>query len=118
MFADFSVRLSIATSSAVAAGANLALWLYALLDDATTYGDGQLSVGVNASKTPTFPPFGTIPLLAATTSTSSNNLVGFVQQAIIPPGSFKVALQNNSGFTLNNTTAAVMYRTYNLNLNS
>jgi hypothetical protein len=113
MFADFSVRCAIA-SSTIAAGANIALWLYALLDDGTTYGDGQLSVGANASKTPTFPPFGTVPLVAAAAQTT---LVGFVQQVIIPPGTFKVALQNNSGFTFSGTQTC-MYRTYNLNLNN
>ena len=40
MFMDVSVRCAIA-SSTIAAGANLAVWLYALLDDGTTYGDGQ-----------------------------------------------------------------------------
>ena len=113
MFMDISVRLSIA-SSTIAAGANFALWLYALLDDGATYGDGQLTAGAAAAKTPTFAPCGTIPLVAAAAQTS---LVGFVQQVIIPPGSFKLAIQNNSGFTFSGTQTC-MYRTYNLNLNS
>src|SRR3974390_2010594 len=50
MFMDISVRLSIA-SSTIAAGANLALWLYALLDNGTTYGDGQLTAGTAAAVT-------------------------------------------------------------------
>ena len=114
MFMDISVRCAIA-SSTIAAGANLALWLYPLLDDGTTYGDGQFTAGTQAAKTPTFPPIGTIPLVAAASQTT---LVGFVQQVIIPPGTFKLALQNNSGFTFTSGTQTVMYRTYNLNLNN
>jgi len=37
---------------------------------------------------------------------------------IIPPGSFRLAIQNNSGFTLTSGTQTVKYRTYNINLNS
>ena len=114
MFMDISVRCAIA-SSTIAAGANLALWLYALLDDGTTYGDGQFVAGTQAAKTPTFPPIGTIPLVAAASQTT---LVGFIQQVIIPPGTFKLALQNNSGFTFTSGTQTVMYRTYNIQLNN
>jgi hypothetical protein len=114
MFMDISVRCSIA-SSTMASGANLALWLYALLDDGSTYGDGQFTAGTQAAKTPTFPPIGTIPLV---TGSAQTTLVGYIQQVIIPPGTFKLALQNNSGFAFTAGTQTVMYRTYNLNLNN
>ena len=109
-FADISLRLSIA-SSTIAASANFAFWIYALLDDGTTYGDGQQTSGTATAKTPAFPPCAIMPLFAAVTQTS---LVGFAQGIIIPPGSFRFAIQNNSGFTLTNTTTVCKYRTYNI----
>lgn len=112
-FVDLSVRCTIA-SSTIAAGANIAVWLYALLDDGATYGDGQLSTaGTAAAKTPTFPSCATIPLVAATAQTT---LVGFAQQIIIPPGTFRFAVQNNSGFAF--TAAGLKYRSYNINLSN
>jgi hypothetical protein len=113
-FMDVSVRCAI-SSSTIVAGSNLALWIYELLDDGSTYGDGQFTNGTAASLTPTFPPCGSIFLVAAASQTT---LVGFVQGIIIPPGSFRLALQNNSGFSFTSGTQTVKYRTYNQNLNS
>jgi len=114
LYADLSVRLAIA-SSTIAAGATIDVWLYALLDDGTTYGDGQFTNGTQAAKTPAFPPVGTIfiPAVAATTV-----LVGYIQGILIPPGSFRYAMQNNSGFALTAGTQTIKYRTYNLQLNN
>lgn len=115
MWMDISVRLIIA-SSTVAAGANLAFWLYYLLDDGTTYGDGQLpTAGTFLAITPTFTPCAVVPLVAAAAQTL---LVGAALQIPIIPGSFRLAIQNNSGFTLTTSTQVVKYRTYNLNLNN
>lgn len=114
MFMDVSVRCAIA-SNTIAAGANLALWLYELLDDGSTYGDGQFTNGTQAALTPVFPPFATIPLKVAASQTL---LLGYANQIVIPPGSFRLALQNNSGFALTAGTQTVKYRTYNLNLNN
>lgn len=113
-FMDVSLRCAIA-SSTIAAGANFSLWLFALLDDGTTYGDGQFTNGTPAAKTPTFAPVATFPLVAAAAQTV---LVGFAQGIIIPPGSFRAAIQNNSGFSLTAGTQTVKYRTYNQNLNA
>lgn len=114
MFMDVSVSMLIA-SSTIVAGANLALFLFALNQDGTTYGDNQFVNGTQKAATPTFAPFGTIPLIAAATQTT---LIGFIQQIIMPPGSFRLALQNNSGFALTAGTQTVKYRTYNINLNN
>jgi hypothetical protein len=113
MFMDVSVRCAIA-SSTVVAGANLALFLAALLDDGATYGDGQFTNGTQKAQLPTYAPIAVIPLFGAASQTT---LVGFAQQIIIPPGSFRLGLQNNSGFTFSGTQN-VKYRTYNLNLNN
>jgi len=114
MWMDVSVRCAIA-SNTIAAGANLALWLYALLDDGSTYGDGQFTAGTPATLTPTFSPVAVFPLVAAASQTT---LVGFAQGILLPPGSFRAALQNNSGFSFTSGTQTVKYRTYNINLNS
>src|SRR5262249_26165522 len=113
MFVDLSVRLLIA-SNTIAAGANLAVWLYPLLDDGSTYGDGQFTVGTQAAKTPVLPVFATIPLVAAASQT---NLIGAAVNLQVPPGDFKFALQNNSGFALTAGTQTFKYRSYNINLN-
>lgn len=114
MFMDVSVALAI-SSSTIAAGANLAIFLYPLNQDGTTYGDGQLTAGTPAAKTPAMPPVAVIPLVAAASQTS---LIGTATQIAIPPGSFRLAIRNNSGFTLTSGTQTVKYRTYNINLNN
>lgn len=114
MFMDISYKLAI-SSNTIAAGANFAFWLYALDQDGSTYGDGQFTNGTAASLTPSFAPcgIGSIPAVASTT-----NMSGFIQQIIIPPGSFRIAIQNNSGFALTSGTQTVKYRTYNINTNN
>lgn len=112
-FMDLSA-FCVISSNTIASGANLAFWLYALQQDGSTYGDGQFTNGTAAAKTPTFAPCAVMPLVAAASQT---NLVGFSQGILIPPGSFRLAMQNNSGFTLTSGTQTVKYRTYNINLN-
>lgn len=114
MFMDLSASCVIA-SSTIAAGANLAFFIFALNQDASTYGDGQFTNGTQKTQTPTFAPCGVMPLFAAASQTA---LIGYIQGIIIPPGSFRVAIQNNSGFALTAGTQTVKYRTYNLNLNN
>ena len=113
-FMDLSAECVIA-SSTIPAGSNLTFWIYALLDNATNYGDGQLVAGTPKTTTPTFPPCAIMPLVAAAAQT---NLYGFAQGIIIPPGSFRLAIQNNSGFAFTGGTQTVKYRTYNINLNN
>lgn len=114
IFADLSFSLAIA-SSTIVAGANIAFWIAALNQDGSTYGDGQFTNGTQAAKTPTFAPCAVFPLVAAAAQTT---MVGAVTGIIIPPGSFRFAMQNNSGFALTAGTQTVKYRTYNTNLNS
>jgi hypothetical protein len=110
MFMDISVSQLIA-SSTIVAGANLAFWLYQLNQDGTTYGDGNFVNGTQKAATPVFPPCAIIPLIAAATQTA---LIGAALQIIIPPGSFRLAEQNNSGFAFTAGTQTVKYRTYNI----
>ena len=111
---DVSVRCAISSSTTVA-GANFAIWIYDLLDNGSTYGDGQLTSGTSTAKTPTFAPAAVIPLVVAASQTT---LVGFANGIVLPPGSFRLAFQNNSGFTLTSGTQTVMMRSYNVQLNN
>jgi hypothetical protein len=116
LWADLLVRMTIA-SSTPSAGAFMALYLYALLDDGATYGDGQLSAGTQKSYTPPMAPVAVLPIESAAALTV---MAGFAQGILIPPGSFRFALYNATGVALSSTSTncVVKYRTYNLNLNS
>jgi hypothetical protein len=116
LYCDLSVRLTVA-SATLPAGATLALYLVALLDDGSTYGDGSLTSGSTVARALPYAPCGIIPLENAAAATL---LAGFIQAVVIPPGSFRFALYNNSGAALSATASncIVKYRTYNLNLNN
>lgn len=122
-FMDVSIALAI-SSNTIASGKTVALFLYPLNQDGTTYGDNQFTAGTASSRVPgaCYAAIGTnqvtpgvlqIPPLAATTS-----IVGISTGIILPPGSFRMVLQQTSGFTLTSGTQTVQYRTYNINLNN
>lgn len=114
-FMDISVRLAIA-STALTAGASIAMYLYALLDDGSTYGDGLYGTpGQQIAGTPAIPAIP-INFRVATLTT----LTYFVQGLVLPPGSFRFALVNNllPSTALSAGTQTVKYRSYNQNLNS
>lgn len=115
IYADLSVRMTV-PASGIGAGAFIALYLCALLDDGVTYGDGSLSSGASGSRALPFAPVGVIPLANATLT----NLAGYVQGIVIPPGSFRFALYNSSSVALSSAAANnnVKYRTYNINGNN
>ena len=115
LWADLSLRMTVA-SATPPTGAFLSVNLCALLDDGLTYGDGSLTSGSTIARALPFAPVGVIPLANAALTL----LAGFIQGILIPPGSFRFALYNNSGAALSATAAnnVVMYRTYNLNLNN
>lgn len=116
IYADISVRMTVA-SATPPAGSQFSLFLCALLDDGSTYGDGSMTSGGTATRIPPFAPAGVISLESAAAVTL---LAGFVQGILIPPGSFRLALTNSSGAALSATAGncVVKYRTYNLNLNN
>ena len=110
-FMDISFAATI-TSSSVAAGANLAFWFYALNEDGTHYGDNGLpTAGTPVTTfTPTFPPCATVGVLTGT----QTNLYGTATGVVMPPGTFRCAVQNNVGFTF--TACTIQYRTYNIQI--
>lgn len=112
MLADVSIRGTLASSTTVA-GANVALFLFDLLDDGTSYGDGQFTPGTAAAKTPVFPAEGQVsPPIGGSTTTFK----GIIKRILLAPGTFHWAIQNNLGFSF--TACSVLYRTYNINLNN
>jgi hypothetical protein len=111
-FADISMVCTI-SSSAVAAGANMGLWIALLNEDNTTYGDNNFTTTPSAA-TPVWYPIASIPLFASTRTSLIGNATGI----ILPPGTFAFILQNNSGFTLASSGNAVSMRTYNQQLNN
>lgn len=116
MFIDISYRFTI-SSSTIAAGANITFWAYYLNQDGTAYGDNQFTAGTAAALTPSVPILGShnIPAVASTT-----NFYGTLTGLSVAPGTFRLAMQNNSGFAFSSTlgSQAVKYRTYNINLNN
>jgi hypothetical protein len=115
LYADISVRMTVG-SATPPAGSYLGLFLAALLDDGSTYGDGSMTSGGTITHVPPYAPVGIIALESAAATTL---LAGFIQGIIVPPGSFRLALYNNSGAALSATAGncIVKYRTYNINLN-
>ena len=121
LFADISVRMTLA-STTFQAGANVASWLAALLDDGSTYGDGSMTSGGTVTRNL---PYGPIGLVTVQSAVATTVVAGFVQGVLIPPGSFRLALGNNlvnnsgTGVALSATGGnnVVKYRTYVLNLN-
>lgn len=111
---DVSLKLTIA-SSAIGANASIAIWIALLQEDGATLGDGLLAAGSQtASFTPAWTPIAPIPLYASTRTL----LIGSEYGIAIPPGTFALILQNNSGFALAASGNACSIRTYNQSLNN
>ncbi len=114
LFCDISVRLTVG-SATPPVGANVGLYLVALLDDGSTFGDGSMASGGTIARLPPYAPIGIVPFA----NVALTLLAGFIQGIILPPGSFRFALSNSSGASLSATAGncIVMYRTYLENLN-
>jgi hypothetical protein len=114
-FFEVSFKLTIA-SNTIAAGALLALYLFKLQGDGSTYGDGSLVAGTQAAITPGIFPKLVMPLRPATAQTI---LIGENEDPLVlPPGTWLPALQQISGFTLASSGNSAWFRSFNINLNS
>lgn len=104
-------------SSTIAANATIAFILYYLNQDGTTYGDGQLVAGTPSTAVSTIQPcfIWTIPALATTTTMVGNSMGQ--GPIVISPGSFRLAMQQTSGFSLTAGTQTVKIETVNQDLN-
>lgn len=105
MFADLSW---IAGGTATTASPlYMAFYVYPLLSDGSTYGDGRFG---SAAAGP--PPPAYFAGSFACPGGASTTVEGIVRGVIIPPGSFKFLVYNQTGVALANTNV-FKYRTYN-----
>ncbi len=113
-FMDFSFIQTIG-SNVVPIAANISIWIVPLAADGSTYTPAMTAGTASSNALPSLPSC-VIPLFqnGGTQTTISGTCVGM----IIPPGTFKIAEQNNGGWTYTNTTQTHSYRTYNTNLNN
>lgn len=118
MFMDVSVGCVVNQTSTLAAGANLALYLMPLLSDGATYGDNSIPTAGAGGFSTSVPGIIPAAVFSFKVANSFTLLAGFAQGVIIPPGSFRAALVNNSGYTLTGATNTIQFRSYNINLNN
>jgi hypothetical protein len=98
-------------------GAYIGIYLVPLNSDGTTFGTGEMTSGSTITRSPSGGLVCTMPLETAGATTT---LAGICTGIIIPPGSFRIAVFNNSGANLSATPGnnTLLYRTYNINLNN
>lgn len=108
----------VATAAAIyspAAGAGINVWLAMLAADGSTYGDGRMNTTPSAYVPPWF-AFTWFPIGIGTSLATSVPIVQTMPGLAIPPGSFKLAVQNLAGFTL--SALQVSLRSYDQDLNA
>lgn len=103
VLADLSVSLNV---TPVGSLQYVGIYLYPLNQDGTTYGDGRFTSTTNA-----IPPTGYYAGAISTGTTTP--VVGLLPRIIIPPGSFRFLLYNNTGAALSSSAGTASYRTYN-----
>lgn len=105
IFADFSIVLGSITA---AAPNYVAIYIYPLNSDGSTYGDGRFNASA-AGPPPSQYLVGTFGF-----PTGAAAITGTVLGVVIPPGKWKMVLYNQTGATLAGSGAnSLKYRTYN-----
>jgi hypothetical protein len=108
------VSFSVVVGGTTVSTSHFNLYLLPLNQDGTTYGD--------AAATGATPPSASYLVSSVGVKsgvTSGNAVVGTFRDIVLPPGSFKFAVQNSTSIALNSAAAAVVsYRTYDENLNA
>lgn len=95
-FMDVSFVGAFAAAQTVAAGAGIAIFIYALAHDGSSFGSQRLVAGVQRSPfSPLQNPIGGIPL---DLDTGVTTFAGTCLGVAIPPRAFKLAVQNQTGF--------------------
>ena len=118
-FMDVSFTGALATAAALPAGAGLALWLYVLQRDGTTFGSGRLVAGTQlATFTPLLNPIGGIPI--EPNASTSTPIIGSALNITIPPRAFRLVIQNQlgTGLTLAASGNMLSIATYCQNTNA
>jgi hypothetical protein len=111
LYADVSFSLTGTTPSSGVPF--FALYVMALNQDGTTYGDGTQTTTGSATN-PTMNSDSEAKVALGKTSAA---LVGMFRQIILPPGSFCFALLNGTGNALASSANTIKYRTYTINNN-
>lgn len=112
LYADVSFVLTVGGTTTAAS--YFSLYILPLNQDASTYGDG---IGTGSVAPIAGYLVGSVGVKSGVTSGST--VTGTFRGHVLPPGSFKYAVVNNSAVALNATAAAtVSYRSYGENLNS
>jgi hypothetical protein len=117
-FMDISFVGALTSSSTIASGAGLGIWLACLQGDGTTYGTGRMTSGTAVVSTTFVPlqcPLGGIPIEPGTTQT---NIIGCLLCVPIPPRAFKLIIQNQTGFALAASGNNCYISTYRQNTNA
>lgn len=106
---DIFMDISFIGGSITTAAPNyLGIYLYPLLNDGTTYGDGRFSASAAG------PPPSTYFVGAIGFPIGTQAPVGALTGLILPPGTFKLVVYNQAGATLAGSGAnSLLYRTYN-----
>lgn len=112
LYADVSFVLTVGGTTTTASF--FSLYILPLNQDASTYGDG-IATGTVAPVAGYL--VGSIGVKSGVTT--GNTVTGTFRGHVLPPGSFKYAVVNNSTVALNASAAAtVSYRTFLENLNA
>jgi hypothetical protein len=104
IYADISYSLTTQSGTGTPL---VAFYMLPLNQDGTTYGDGTVS-GTTA-------PVGTYSIgsvLLQPSKTAGTVHTGTLRMVVLPPGSFKLAMQNAAGFAFGASGHSVKYRTY------
>jgi hypothetical protein len=104
IFSDLSIHLA---SAAFVAPNFVGVYLYPLTHGGTVYGDGRFAASA-AGPPPANYGVGNIGIVAATQAQD-----GILTGIILPPGSFKFVLYNQTGIAWAASANTCQYRTYN-----
>jgi len=105
------VSFSLTGTTPTSGVAYFTLYLLPLNQDGSTYGDGTVSGAVLPGSN------YQVGSVQVPLSVTSGTLTGMMRGIVIPPGSFKFAIANQTGNALAASPNTVSYRTYSENLN-
>jgi hypothetical protein len=105
------------TTTAIAAGANISFYIYPLLQDGATYGDGLIPTAGASGGLAITPLIPIAAVMNVRAGISSTTFAGISTGILLPPGSFRAVIQNNTGVSWAGSSACY-FRSYNINLNN
>jgi hypothetical protein len=109
LYMDLSISLGSVTSGAGAP--TIGFYMYPLNQDGTSYGDGAFGTSA-AGPPPGAYLVGNIPVIPSVTGV----ITGMLRRIELPPGKFKLVIQNNAGVALASSANTIQGRSYNLSV--